>query len=49
MDLLSHRTTKPKTEDAVTLIQESATNKSYSIFGIGYEKLVQETKRLITE
>lgn len=49
MDLLSYRSAKPKTEDAVTLIHESATNKSYSIFGVGYEKLVQETKRLITE
>jgi len=49
MDLLSHRSEKPKSEDAVTLIHESATNKSYSIFGVGYEKLVQETKRLITE
>jgi hypothetical protein len=49
MDLLSYRSEQPKSEDAVDLIRESATNKSYSIFGVGYEKLVQETKRLITE
>jgi hypothetical protein len=49
MDLLSYRSEKPKIEDAVALIRESGMNKSYSIFGIGYEKLVQETKRLVTE
>lgn len=52
--LLDIMSVKPATgsgirDDAITLVRESGMNKTYSILGSGYEKLVQELKRGFAE